>query len=136
VFRDDKGLTPHVPPSALHKPAGATVDGQGHVRCVICQATVPLASADVVGQGYRCSACSHKAELALLTGGGDAAAHFNAAERTELAHSGMLTMIGGATFMAVGLLLLTVPLLRYGVICLIGGGATIGVGWHRRSAAR
>lgn len=138
MFGDDApGPAPYIPAGALQRPAGATVDAAGQVRCVVCQTQTPLAKADVVGMGYRCAPCSHKAELALLTGGGDGAAHFTASERKGLVESGMLVVFAGIGVMVLGLLLLVVlaPYIRWGVIALVGGGSMIGAGLARRNAA-
>lgn len=129
-----RDLDPYVPLEARTQPAGAKVEA-GQVSCVICQAKVPLADADVVGMGYRCSACSQRAELAKLTGGGDAASHFSASERQHLAASGLWTIYGGVAVMILGIALLGFWFLRSGIACLVGGGAMIGVGLARRNAA-
>ena len=135
MFGDHKDPAPYVPPEALYKPAGAAVDAEGQVACVTCQTRVPVATADVVGMGYRCAACSHKAEIARLTGGGDAASHFSANERQHLASAGMVTAIGGGAVILLGVALIAFARLRYGALCVVGGISMIGVGLTRRSAA-
>ncbi|MEP6865759.1 MAG: hypothetical protein ABJE66_34385 [Deltaproteobacteria bacterium] len=45
----------------LAKPAGASVDAHGDVHCVTCGKTLPQVEADVVGLGYRCTACGANA---------------------------------------------------------------------------
>lgn len=47
----DNGDPPPLYVPDLSKPAGAQVDAQGNVTCIQCQRTLPLAQADVVGQG-------------------------------------------------------------------------------------
>jgi len=93
---------PYVSSEALRKPAQAVVDAGGNVTCVVCRASVPLAKADVVGMGYRCVPCSHRAELAKLTGGGDAASHFSASERAGLSSSGTQLMWLGIGVLVLG----------------------------------
>ncbi len=136
MFRDDNNHpAPYIPAEALQRPVGAVVDAAGQVTCVVCRATVPLAKADVVGMGYRCQPCSHRAELALLTGGGDAASHFSQAERAGLSQSGLHLIYGGLIAMVAGVGFLGFLFLKLGVIMLVGGGAMIGTGLARRNAA-
>jgi DNA-directed RNA polymerase subunit RPC12/RpoP len=55
-------------------------DAQGRLRCVVCHGLLSLGSADIVGLGYRCRACSLRAQL----DGNDEAAHLTADERAHV----------------------------------------------------
>lgn len=127
-------IAPYVPEEAKQRPAGAAVDGAGMVSCVACQQRIPLTKADVVGLGYRCVPCTHKAELAKLTGGGDAASHFTANERRGLTTSGTQLVIGGIGVLILGGLLLPFAI-KPGIIVLVAGATMLSIGLGRRSAA-
>jgi hypothetical protein len=91
----------HVPESALQRPAGAAVDGDGTVACIACATRIALASADIVGQGYRCQPCSRAAQLAALQGKRDVAAHLDGDERASLvAASNRLFAVAAVTAIA------------------------------------
>lgn len=136
MFGDDNNAPPpYVPPGALVKPAGAVVDEHGLVACVTCGARIPLSSADVVGMGYRCTRCTHRAEIGQLTGAGDAASHFTAGERKEIANSALITIAGGVGAMLLGIVLFALWFRRIGIACVVGGIAMIGLGFARRDAA-
>ncbi len=136
MFGDnDPGPAPYVPAGALERPAGAVVNASGEVTCVVCNSRVPLASADVVGMGYRCAACSHRAELARLTGGGDAASHFTRSERTEVARSGLILVFAGVGAVFLGVLLMAFLFFRAGIILIVGGISMAGTGLSRHNAA-
>ena len=124
---------PYIPAETFRPPPAANHDNQ--VACVICRAMAPLAKADVVGMGYRCQACSHEAELAILTGGGDAASHFSAAERKGLSRSGLTLVVMGALVMLLGVVLLGFLRPRWGLMTVVGGVAMMGTGWSRHQAA-
>jgi len=47
----------------LTPPARAAVAADGMVACVTCSARLPVGEADVVGLGYRCTACTDAARL-------------------------------------------------------------------------
>lgn len=96
---------------------------------------MPAKSCDVVGMGYRCAPCSHKAEIARLTGGGDAGSHFTAGEREHLANAGMLTVLGGSVVILAGIGLAFIRLFL-GIALVTGGISMIAVGFARRGAAR
>jgi hypothetical protein len=126
---------PYIPAEALERPAGAAVHRGNQVACVTCQTMIPLAKADVVGMGYRCQPCSQRAELALLTGGGDAAAHFSSAERKSLSESGLYLIYGGGLVLLLGMVLIGFLFFRWGIAVMIGGGVMMGTGLSRRNAA-
>jgi hypothetical protein len=135
VIVRDQPTAPYVPAEALRLPAGAVIDSAGHVTCVTCKASVALAKADVVGMGYRCAPCSHKADLALLTGGGDAASHFSAAERRGLSESGMLLVVCGGLALLAGVVLIAMLFYRVGIAVLVGSCGMISAGLARHNAA-
>ena len=109
MFDTDRPPELHVPASALERPAGAVVGADGTVACVACQTRISLASADIVGQGYRCQKCSAAAHVASLGGKGDAAAHLDAGDRSSLVAASnklfgiaALTAVGAAGVFAFG----------------------------------
>jgi len=128
-------VDPYVPEDALNKPAGAVVN-HGHVTCVACQQSVALANADIVGLGYRCAPCSRKAEIALLTGRGDAGAHFTSNERAGLAASGVALVMAGIGVMILGALIIPLGRIKLGGGVIVGGVTLIATGFARRGAAR
>ena len=86
MFHDDPPPPLYVPD--LAPPVGAKVDA-GHVICVVCGARVALAQADIVGQGYRCTPCGQRAELAALGGADDdPALHLSHGDVVGLSASG------------------------------------------------
>jgi hypothetical protein len=90
IPKDDPGRPIEVPAGFDQKPAGAAVGDDGTVACVACRQRIPLANADIVGQGYRCARCSHQASVnALATGRSDVGAHLDANQRAELHASGV-----------------------------------------------
>jgi len=108
LFQDDRAPELFVPD--LTKPAGAAVDAAGNVTCVTCGTQLPVAKADVVGQGYRCPPCTAKADLARLTGGpSDIAANLSAADR-----DGMRAF--GLKFIGLGVLMIAGGVLGYAAI--------------------
>jgi len=136
IFQDDRAPELFVPD--LSRPAGATVDADGNVACVTCGTKLPVAKADVVGQGYRCPACTAKADLAKLTGGpSDIAANLSLDDRAgmrafgaKFIGLGILMMVGGGIgYAAIG------PLRAFGYLCVAGLGTLI-FGITRYTAAR
>lgn len=95
MFRDDRPPPLQVPPGAFTPPAGAAVDADGRVGCVGCGVRLPMAGADVVGQGYRCPPCSQRAQIAELHGHSDAGAHFSPTDRTRLRAAGTRQILLG-----------------------------------------
>ena len=84
----------------------ARVSADGTVECIACKTRLPLASADVVGQGYRCAKCSAKAEVARLAGGkSDVADHLSDANRADLRKLGTLYLALGAVLSFLGVAL-------------------------------
>jgi DNA-directed RNA polymerase subunit RPC12/RpoP len=89
--------------------ASAPVPAAAEVTCVTCARRIPLARADVVGLGFRCTDCSLRAELGELTGKPDVAAHLQTEDRARFAAQGRAIAIragaiaGGMTLLAIGL---------------------------------
>ena len=80
----------------------------GTVLCIACRGKFPPSCVDIVGQGYRCTACSQRAEIERLNGGSEAASHFTPAERERLRASGSAALwIGvGSLILGIGLCVL------------------------------
>jgi hypothetical protein len=130
----------HVPEGAFSRPAGAAVDPDGKVACATCGARLLLAQADVVGEGYRCVACSARAHVAQLEGrSGGAAAHLSHAERSTLREAGRRMVRHGVLALLVGVLLVLILPGRLGnkIGCVTAGtGALMAIaGLARRRAA-
>lgn len=136
MFQDDKGPPLFVP--NLDRPAGAIVDADGSVTCVTCHTKLPVAKADVVGQGYRCAPCSAKADLAKLTGGpSDLDANLSSSDRDAM-RSFAWKWIGLGILMAAGGLLVYAAIgpLRIGSYLIVAGIGSCIFGGTRLSAAR
>ena len=100
MFHDDPPPPLNVPD--LAPPVGAKVDA-GQVICVVCGARVALAQADIVGQGYRCTPCGQRAELAALGGAGDdPALHLSHGDVVGLSASGARLALLGGVLLAIG----------------------------------
>jgi len=135
----DNGDPPPLYVPDLSKPAGAQVDAHGNVRCIQCQRSLPLAQADVVGQGYRCPQCSARAEVARLTGDGASDAHVNLSEsdRQGLRGAGAALIIPGALMIVAGVICFAaLPGYKLGMYLLIGGVASCIAGFIKTQAAR
>jgi hypothetical protein len=130
----DERIAPYVPREALQRPTGAVVN-DGMVTCVSCQAILPVAKADIVGLGYRCVPCGHKAHLTRLTGGGDAASHFTEDERDGLRASGDAVMWAGIGITIASAIAMAALMLKLGTAGLLIGVITIIIGVARRNAA-
>jgi hypothetical protein len=136
MFQDDKGPPLFVP--NLDKPAGAVVDADGNVACVTCQTRLPVAKADVVGQGYRCPPCTAKADLAKLTGGpSDVAANLSSSDRDAMRAFawkwigvGVLAIAGGVLIYA------AIGPLRFAGYLIFAGIGLCAFGATRLNAAR
>jgi DNA-directed RNA polymerase subunit RPC12/RpoP len=142
MFGDDReGPELHVPAEALRKPKGAAIAEDGTVACVACGNRIPLAKADVVGQGYRCAPCSHQAEIANLERGitVDAGAHLSKGLREELILTGTMMQLGGVALLVVGIALIvalfdTDGMKLGGFVAAAGAGLMI-TGSMKKSAA-
>ncbi|MBA3397965.1 MAG: hypothetical protein H0T89_35400 [Deltaproteobacteria bacterium] len=144
MFGDDTHDGPplHVSEEALRKPAGATVGADGLVACVSCGTRLSAASADIVGQGYRCPRCTHAAHVeALASGRSDAGSHLSELERTNLRNAARdLLMFGGAA-VAGGIVLVIVSAsagglgLKLGMFVIASGVGMLAFGASKRSAA-
>lgn len=139
MFRDAPPPPLYVPD--LAPPVGAKVDA-GHVTCVVCGARVALAEADIVGQGYRCTACGQRAELAALNGAGDdPALHLSHGDVVGLAASGGRLAFLGMVLLALGLAAIAY-LVHIGARVSPGlwlacfGGGLAATGLRRRGIAR
>lgn len=66
----------------------APVPAAAEVTCVRCGAKVALADSDLCGLGYRCRACTLRAEVDELEGKADVADHLVAADRARFAEQG------------------------------------------------
>lgn len=132
---DDRNDAPPLYVPDLTKPAGAAVDAEGNVTCINCGAKLPLARADVVGQGYRCAPCTAKAELAALSGGpADVAANLSLDDRRGLRSAGAAMIIPGVLMIVGGVV--TIPFLRrLPVYLIVAGIASCGAGVARMRAA-
>lgn len=131
---DDPGLPVEVPVGFDQKPAGAAVGDDGMVACVTCRQRLPLAQADVVGQGYRCPRCSQQASVAALAvGASDASAHLDDAQREGLHRSGVRLLIIGLAIVASSIIIAVIEQNLEGIgeaIGVFAGGlllATLGV---------
>lgn len=140
MFGDEKFPPPYVPEDTFTRPAGAAVDVDGKVACVTCAVRLPLAQADVVGEGYRCVACSGQAHVAALEGRpGGGAAHFSEKERSTIRASGQRMARNGVLVCLAGLLLFVILPGRAGAKAgfVVGGCGILMVvaGFTRRGAA-
>lgn len=131
----DNGQPPPLYVPDLTAPAGAAVAADGTVACVACGSRLPIARMDVVGQGYRCAPCSHRAEIAALsTGAVDAGANLSDTDRDQLRTAGTQTLLGGVGIAILGgCLVAFVP--RLGIALLFLGISTGAVGLQRKRAA-
>lgn len=101
MFEDPPQPPLHLPEIA--PPPGARID-HGQVACFVCARIIPLASADIVGQGYRCATCSQRAEFARLGGSADdPSLHLDAGDAKRLAASGARASLVGLAMVVGGL---------------------------------
>lgn len=144
MFGDDHDGPPlHVPDEALRKPAGAEVGADGRVACISCKERFPLSAVDIVGQGYRCAACSHQAHVASLDRGGanvDAGAHLSRGAREDLRRQAGLFMMGGGVLLVVGIGIFIATLssgvgTKLGGIVAAGGAGLLITGSMKKQAA-
>jgi hypothetical protein len=118
----------------LSKPAGAAIDEHGNVACVTCRTRLPLARMDMVGQGYRCTPCSNKAQItSLVTGQEDISANLSSGDRTSMRKSAIGLMGLGAAGIVGGIVV--VAAFGIGRWIIAGGFGSIVVGAHRYSVA-
>lgn len=138
IPKDDPGRPIEVPDGFDQKPAGAAVGDDGMVACVVCRTRLPLASADIVGQGYRCPRCSHQASVnALATGRSDVASHLDQAQREALHASGVKLVLTGLAMIVIGIAVVVVmPEFIKAIAISIGGVAMASLGYTRMRAAR
>jgi hypothetical protein len=67
---------------------------------------LPMARADVVGQGFRCPQCTAKAEVAMLAGGkSDVADHLSEKNRDVLRKQALFFLAIGGVVTALGVIL-------------------------------
>lgn len=92
-----------------------------------CGNQVPLNQTDIVGQGYRCTPCSQRAEVAVLQGANDGAHMSSSTLRGHRTNATATIVIGIASICAGGWFLASTDghvgkyLAIGGVITLIGG---------------
>jgi hypothetical protein len=136
MFQNDRAPELFVPD--LTKPAGATVDADGNVTCVTCHAKLPQAKADVVGLGYRCPACTAKAELAQLTGGpSDIDANLTSSDRGALRAFGWKAIGLGVALLGGGVAVYAFAgPVRFGSYLIVAGIGSIIVGGLRIANAK
>jgi hypothetical protein len=88
------------------------VPARATVSCVHCSRVVPLAETDVVGLGYRCRACTDRAEIGELVGRPDVADHLDIADRARFAESarryGIRALVTAAAMVVIACILLAV----------------------------
>ena len=135
------GLYQHEPPlyvPNLSKPQGAAVDSEGNVTCIACGGKLPLAKADVVGQGYRCAPCSAKAEIQrLATGRSDIADNLSSTERAAMRNRGILSVFGGIALIGGGVALFAIGFVgRLPLALIVLGIATATYGGSQISGSR
>jgi DNA-directed RNA polymerase subunit RPC12/RpoP len=128
----DPAMEVYVPAGALIKPAGANANLDGTVTCIACGRSLPPAQADIVGEGYRCAACSTQAELARADGHSDIASHLSKRDRRELSGSGAMNA-GGLVCLIGGVVLLAATGGTAGYFLTIGGVVSLIGGTVRRS---
>jgi len=93
------------------------------VDCVSCGKPVAVHAADIVGNGYRCSACSANAHVGELRGRSDAAAHLTGDERAQLKRKAQREVAGGAVAIVAGIALtVLLGLRRAWLLSLVGVG--------------
>ena len=134
LFQDDRPPELYVPD--LTKAAGAVIDADGNVTCVACGNKLPVAKADIVGQGYRCAACTGKAQLAALTGGSDVDANLSASDRKDLRNAGLKMILPGVGLLVAGICVLVAGAGRAGGYMIVAGGGGCIAGFVRMTAAR
>jgi hypothetical protein len=121
----------------LSKPAGASVDADGNVGCISCQTRLPASKMDIVGQGYRCAPCSHKAEVdRLVHGGNDVSANLSSSDRSALASGGLLLVFSGIGLSALGVALVVFTAGGFGKYILAAGIGSLFVGGGRLATAK
>jgi len=132
----------------LSKPAGSVIDAAGMVTCIACGRRLRIARADIVGLGYRCGACTAKAQIAELDRGeADVTANLTPSDQARLPRlltGPQLILLGiGCLVLAVLLWIANVgvPVWRgipAPVWALIAGSGSIAIGltrirgWKRR----
>jgi hypothetical protein len=137
MFREDPGRPIEIPEGFDQKPAGAAVSDDGMVACVTCRTRVPLAQADIVGQGYRCARCSQQASVNALAGRSDVGAHLDRAQREGLHRSGVQLLLGGLAMIAGGIIIVVIiPAAIKAIGLSVGGLAVASLGVTRMRAAR
>src|SRR5690349_13342178 len=141
IFDEDARPVLHIPD--MTPAETARVGSDGTVECVACKKRLPLAQADLVGQGYRCPQCSAKAEVNKLAGRAtDVADHLSVANREDLRKRGLLYLgLGGVVLLPGFALLFTFSLAEYritrhpGVWVSLFGVVLLAVGSQRYNAS-
>ena len=105
------------------------------IRCVICGGMLSVASADIVGLGYRCRPCSLRAEL----DGTEELAHLMPDERARVPRepASWLYLLAGVAVLVVATLMWIAKVdIRFGrgslfVYMFIFGVGFVGLAWFR-----
>ncbi len=139
---DDRHDGPELYVPDLSKPQGAAVAADGTAACVACGARKPVAQLDVVGQGYRCAPCSHKAEIAALAhGASDVGHNLSSHDRSSLRSSGIAMLFGGIGLAVLGGILLAAGMgssrggFKLSLGLIFAGVLTCGIGVSKMNAA-
>lgn len=139
ILKDPEPLPLDVP-EHLEKAAGAEVAADGTVACIGCQHRLPVAEADIVGMGYRCTRCSQQASIAMLSGGrSDIRAHLDERDRRKMYRDGAIMVVLGIVMMIGGTALAFTEILdepRNALTLAVGGIGVASFGVMRIRAAR
>ncbi len=121
----------------LSKPAGAALDESGNAACITCKMRLPPAKMDIVGQGYRCAPCSHKAQIDMLAhGGNDVSANLSGADRDALSSAGVKLVASGVGVTILGVVLIAATSGGFGKYVLAAGIGSLVLGFGRLSTAK
>lgn len=121
----------------LTKPAGAAIDASGNVGCISCDTRLPPAKMDIVGQGYRCAPCSHRAQINMLAhGDGDVSANLSSDDRSALSSAGLKLVASGAGVTILGIVLIAATDGGFGKYVLAAGIGSLVMGFGRLSTAK
>jgi hypothetical protein len=121
----------------LSKPAGAALDEAGLAACITCKTRLPPAKLDIVGQGYRCAGCTHKAQIDMLAhGGGDVSANLSSEDRSALSSAGMKLVASGVGITLLGVVLIGATAGGFGKYVLAAGIGSLVLGFGRLSTAK
>jgi hypothetical protein len=117
------------------KPAGAAVDADGRVTCVLCGAKVALVETEVVGLGYRCAACTQKSLVSDARGVPPLSASLTPSEIARLRTMAKRLMLSGAGGMVLGVVVAFISF-KAGYYTFFFGMMWLGYGLFRWRRAR